>query len=89
MKKTLQALALGLWVVAGTIFLSRLWYANPDRFPRFPDSFWRYIDQLSGASNVDEAKNIEFLVIVVVSFTAVVAITAIAATLSSHVKGKR
>lgn len=89
MKKALRALALGLWVVAGTILLSRLWYANPDRFPRFSDSFWRYIDQLFGVANVDDAQNVEFLVVVVVSFTAVVAMTAITVTLPRYVKRKR
>lgn len=89
MKKALHSCALVLWLLAGTILLSRWWYANPDHFPHFHESFWRYLDRLFGVVNVDDAQNVEILVVVVASFLVVAAVTTITAVIVSHTKPRR
>lgn len=89
MKKALRTCALVLWVLAGTILLSRWWHANPDHFPHFHEAFWQYLDALFGAANVDDAHNVELLVVVVASFLVVAAVTTIAAVIVSYAKPRR
>ncbi|MCC4118756.1 hypothetical protein LLG90_25715 [Aromatoleum toluclasticum] len=86
MRTALRTFALVLWVLVGTTLLSRWWYANPEHFPRFPESFWRYLDHLFGAANVDDAQNVEFFVVVVAAFLIVVAVTAIAFAVVKYAK---
>ncbi|WP_139335985.1 hypothetical protein [Aromatoleum tolulyticum] len=89
MKKALRTCALVLWVLAGTILLSRWWYTNPDHFPHFHESFWNYLDQLFGVANVDDAQNVEFFVVVVASFFVVVAVTAVIVAIFYYLKRQR
>lgn len=81
MKGALKKLALAAWLAVGALLLSRWWYSYPDLFPRFPDGFWRRLDQVFGATNVDEAANVELLVVVVTAFVAVAGATAFLAVI--------
>jgi disulfide bond formation protein DsbB len=88
MKKSLLAAGLAAWIGVGTVLLSRWWYANPDFFPRFPDSLWQWMDTLFGASNVDEASNVEMMGVVFVALIMVSVATALVAALYARIKRK-
>lgn len=75
MRTILRAFVLVCWVLAGTMLMSRWWYANPEHFPRFSESFWNYVDRVFGTKNVDDAQNIEFFVVVISSFLVVMTVT--------------
>lgn len=89
MRKALRTLTLVLWVLVGATLLSRWWYENPEYFPRFDESFWRYLDHLFGAANVDDAQNVEFFVVVVAAFLVVMAVTSIAIAVVTYTKKQR
>jgi hypothetical protein len=79
MRKPILVIWFATWVFLGTLALSRWWYANPDFFPRFPDTFWLWLDQLFGAGNIDEAANLEFIVVVFFALIIVLVSTALVA----------
>ena len=89
MRKVLYTFSLALWVLVGTILMSRWWYKNPDYFPHFSESFWRYLDQVFGVANVDDARNVEFFVVIVASFLTVAAITTVTVVIVGYVKRRR
>jgi len=89
MKMFLRIFALVLWMLSGTILLSRWWYKNPDRFPSFSESFWRYLDLLFGVGNVDDAQNVELFVVISVSFLVVFAVTTVAIAVAHYANRKR
>jgi len=86
MKMVWRAVALVSWVLAGTILLSRWWYANSDYFPRLSPSFWYGLDQLCGVTNVDGARNIEFFFVVMTAFFAVGAVSMAIIVIASFAK---
>jgi hypothetical protein len=89
MKKIFRAFLLVLWTLAGTILLGRWWHANPDYFPHFPDSFWRYLDKIFGVENVDDAQIVELFVITAVSLFVIATITTIIIAIAGYVKQRR
>jgi hypothetical protein len=89
MRKPAITIALVLWVFVGTLLLSRWWYANPNFFPRFPDAFWSQLDRLFGASNVDEASNVEFFIVVLLALIVVLMFTALVAVIYRYAKKRR
>lgn len=82
-------LLLFLWLFLGTLLLSRWWYANPDYFPRLPNSFWKWLDNLFGASNVDAASNVELFVVVSLALVIVSGVTFLGLLGWRHVRKKR
>lgn len=86
MRRPILLVALTTWVFIGTVLLSRWWYSHPDFFPHFPDSFWQRLDRLFGASNVDEASNVEFVVVVFLALLVVLASTALVASAYRYTK---
>jgi len=79
-------IGLGTWVFIGTLLLSRWWYANPDFFPRLPDSFWDWLDKLLNVQNVDGKLDVEFIVVVSLALLAVLVATALIAAVYRHAR---
>jgi multisubunit Na+/H+ antiporter MnhB subunit len=88
MRRVFLAIGVTTWVFVGTLFLSRWWYANPDFFPRFPDAFWKRIDQLFGVTNVDDASNVELATVVFLALIVVLVATVIVVMIYRHLKRK-
>jgi len=88
MRRIFLVFLLILWELAGTILMSRWWYANPDYFPHFSEKFWRRLDLIFGASNVDDAKNVEIFVVVTTSFLIVTILAAVAVVVIRYTKRK-
>jgi hypothetical protein len=75
-KKAFVCIAAAVWVVLGSVGVSRWWYAHPDFFPALPDAWWQLLDHLVSASTLDEKANVEFFVVVFFSFLVVLSLTA-------------
>ena len=86
MNRFVPAFFIAAWEMVGTFLLSRLWYANPDMFPKFPDSFWQVLDRLTGTRDVDQAADVELLVVVSLAFVATTACATIAIAVWRHAK---
>lgn len=85
MKKPLKTALVIFWLLIGTIFLCRWWYANPDLFPIHNDKFWAASDRLFGAVTVDDQENVELFVTIGVSFLVVSLFAAIFSYIWMHV----
>ena len=77
MKKLSKSLLLFVWVMAGTLMVSRWWYANPEYFPFSSEQFWRSADRLFHATSIDEAADVEFFVTVATAFLSTLIATSI------------
>lgn len=89
MKRPLLLIGVTTWVLVGTMFLSRWWYANPDYFPPLPEPLWEWFDWLFGARNVDEASNVEFIVVILLALIVVLITTTLAAAYQYAKKNSR
>lgn len=76
MRRAVALVAVALGIPAGTLLLSRWWYAHPDYFPRLPAGLWASLDRWFAADNVDKAADVERLVVVLVALTLVASLTA-------------
>jgi hypothetical protein len=84
MNRPILLTVLGLWTILGTVLLSRWWYANPEYFPSLPPALWQRIDLFFGATNLDQSRDVELLVVTASAFLIVLATTLVAAAIGKR-----
>lgn len=84
MSKLLRTGTFIISVLIGAVLTSRWWYANPEFFPVSSESFWQFFDRVFGVTNIDEAKNVEFVVVVTVSFLTSILIVMVTRLIFKH-----
>lgn len=75
MKRAVRNVTLGVWVIAATLVATRLWLTHPDSAPRLPEAFWIWLVGVLGSQDGEDLANLELLVVLIISFAVVVAVT--------------
>lgn len=78
MKRTVQAVALALWVIVASGLLTRLWLIHPEMFPEFPKAVAEYLAALYGAQNAEDIADLEILLGLLISLPIVSVFTFLA-----------
>ena len=66
---------LAAWLIVTPLVATRLWFAYPDSFPRLSDAMWARLISFYGSTNGEDLTNLEFIVVLAISFFATVLLT--------------